>query len=256
MSASTGAGEPPRGAGARVAVVTGASRGIGAALAGALQEAGWAVERGSTAVADTTDREAVERWLGEVGERHGRVDLLVNNAGVVDEEVSLPESDPLEWWRTVEVDVLGPYLVTRTAWPWLVAAGGRVVNLSSGAALRAGAEASGYNVAKTALARVTGSTHLAGRDVGVRAFDLAPGVIRTDMTSGMRAHADRTEWTAVEDVVALLLAIADGRLDAWSGRHVRAGSDTVASLEAAADGLADAARTLSLVAYGEDDPVA
>lgn len=242
----------------RVAVVTGASRGIGAHIADALETGGYAVARGSTAVAAVTDRVAVEAWVREVLDRHGRVDLLVNNAGVIDTEVPLLDSDPEEWWRTVEVNVRGAYLMT-----WALGramreqAGGteglRVVNLNSGAGLRAGRVATAYNLGKTALARLTGSTHLAG----IPALDLMPGVVRTDMTEAMLAHRQRTEWTDPADVTALVLAFAAGELDAWSGRFVRAGVDTVESLrERAASAPADADRTLVLQAWGPDDPLA
>ena len=113
-----------------------------------------------------------------------------------------------------------------------------------------------YHVAKTALARLTGSVAASGAGRGVYAFDLMPGVIRTDMTESMRAHDDRTEWTDPADVAALALALADGRLDAWSGRFVRAGVDTVESLQAAAArGLPADARRLILAPYGPDDPL-
>lgn len=241
----------------RVAVVTGASRGIGHHIADGLERAGYAVERGSRAVAEVTDRTSVERWIGEVAGRHGRIDLLVNNAGVIDTEVPIEESDPEEWWHTMEVNVLGPYLVTRFTMPHMVrAGGGRIVNLNSGAGTRAGEVASAYNASKTALARVTGSTHLSGAAHGIRAFDLAPGVVRTDMTLSMRAHEGRTEWTAPQEVVDLVLALGFGDLDAWSGRLVRAGIDTPASLrERAAAGLADTDRTITLVPWGSEDPL-
>ena len=99
-----------------VAVVTGASRGIGRFVANALEDAGYAVERGSSAVAPVTDRAALTAWVDEVVERHGRIDVLVNNAGVIDTEVDLFASDPEQWWHTQEVNVLGAYLMT-----WLVA---------------------------------------------------------------------------------------------------------------------------------------
>ncbi len=240
-----------------VAVVTGASRGIGRSIALALEDAGWVVERGSTTVAPVTDREALTAWVEEVVERQGRVDLLVNNAGVIDAEVDLFASDPEQWWHTQEVNVLGAYLMTWLVAPHMVAAGrGRVVNLNSGAGRRAGAVATGYNVSKTALARVTGSTHLAGWDRGLRAFDLMPGVVRTDMTEAMDAHVDRTEWTSPEEVTALVLALASGDLDAFSGRFVRAGTDTPESLRAMAErGLGPTERMLGLV-LREDDPIA
>lgn len=243
--------------GRSVAVVTGASRGIGRHVADALEEAGWVVERGSSTVAPVTDRAALSAWVADVVERQGRIDLLVNNAGVIDAEVDLLASDPDDWWATQEVNVLGAYLMTWLVAPHLVAAGGgRVVNVNSGSARRAGAVASGYNASKTALARVTGSTHLAGWDRGIRAFDLMPGVVRTDMTAGMTAHADRTEWTSPAEVTDLVLALASGELDAFSGRFVRAGVDTVESLRAMAErGLDPTERTLDLV-LRPDDPLA
>jgi NAD(P)-dependent dehydrogenase (short-subunit alcohol dehydrogenase family) len=240
-----------------VAVVTGASRGIGHHLAEALGDHGYVVERGSRAVADVTDRDAVEAWVADIVGRHGRVDLLVNNAGVIDAEVPLEDSDPDDWWSTVATNVLGPYLVTRAVLPHMLAArSGRVVNLNSGAGVRPSDVATAYNVSKTALARLTGSTHLSGLDRGVFAFDLAPGVVRTDMTLAMQAHHERTDWTEPQQVSALVLAMGDGRLDAWSGRMVRAGADTVESLVArAADGLRDVDRTITLVPWGDTDPL-
>ncbi len=239
-----------------VAIVTGASRGIGRFLADALEERGWVVERGSSTVADVTDHVAVEQWVDDVLARRGHIDLLVNNAGVVDAEVPLEESDPDDWWRTVEVNVRGAYLVTRAVLPHLLERGaGRVVNLNSGSGTKPSDVASAYNVAKTALGRITGSTHLSGEAKGVRAFDLAPGVVRTDLTESMPRHDGRTEWTDPGEVIELFLALAEGRLDAWSGRMVRAGVDTVADLEAKAAGLGVTDRTVGLLPYGDDDPL-
>ncbi len=241
----------------RVVLVTGGSRGIGAFLADAFEAEGDTVERGSRAVAEVTDRGGVDAWVADVVERHGRVDVLVNSAGVIDEEVPLWEADPDTWWSTVEVNVLGPFLLTRAVVPHMVrVGGGRVINLNSGAGTRAADVASAYAVSKTAVARITGATHLAGAAHGVHAFDLAPGVVRTDMTEAMRAHEDRTEWTDPEEVTALALALASGELDAWSGRMVRAGTDTVASLRSAEPRLGDRARTLGLLPWGSDDPLA
>ncbi|MGA8047220.1 MAG: SDR family oxidoreductase [Dermatophilaceae bacterium] len=241
----------------RVAVVTGASRGIGRHIADALESQGYAVERGSSTVAPVTDQEAVEAWVADVLSRHTRVDLLVNNAGVIDAEVPLLDSDPGEWWRTVEVNVRGAYLLTWVLGRMLRERTGstdglRVVNLNSGAGLRAGRVATAYNLSKTALARLTGSTHLSG----IPCLDLMPGVVRTDMTESMQAHVDRTDWTDPADVTALVLAFAAGDLDAWSGRFVRAGVDTPESLRARAGaGLGESARMVTLQAWGSEDPL-
>lgn len=239
-----------------VAVVTGASRGIGRHVADALEEQGYAVARGSTQVAEVTDQEAVERWAAVILAEHGRVDLLVNNAGVIDREVPLLDSDPDQWWATVEVNVRGAYLMT-----WAIGRalreqtgstdGLRVVNLNSGSGLRAGEVATAYNLSKTALARLTGSTHLAG----IPCLDLMPGVVRTDMTESMDAHVGRTEWTEPSEVAELVVAFGAGELDAWSGRFVRAGVDTAESLRETAGRLGEGDRMLNLEAWGSDDPL-
>lgn len=239
-----------------VAIVTGASRGIGKHVADALEAQGYAVARGSRDVAPVTDQQAVERWVAEILDEHDRVDLLVNNAGVIDTEVGLLDSDPDQWWETVEINVRGAYLCTWAVGRALRDRHGstdslRVVNLNSGAGLRAGEVATAYNLSKTALARLTGSTHLAG----IPCLDLMPGVVRTDMTEAMDAHRDRTEWTDPADVAELVLSFAAGELDAWSGRFVRAGTDTPASLRAAAAILGERNRMLNLEPY-EGDPVA
>jgi NAD(P)-dependent dehydrogenase (short-subunit alcohol dehydrogenase family) len=236
-----------------VAIVTGASRGIGRWIADALEDAGYAVARGSTTVAPVTDPAAVTAWVGDVLERHGRIDLLVNNAGVIDTEVDLLDSDSEQWWAVFEVNVLGVYLMTREVGRHFRAEGrGRVVNLNSGAAFRRGSVATAYNASKAALAQLTTATHLGG----IPALDLMPGIVRTDMTASMDAHVDRTEWTDPADVTELVVAFAAGELDEWSGRFMRAGLDTPASLRArAALGLDDLDRTLGLHRWGEDDPV-
>jgi NAD(P)-dependent dehydrogenase (short-subunit alcohol dehydrogenase family) len=262
-----------------VALVTGASRGIGAHLATALAEEGWrvavlartaeslreVVERlggeGADLLAvacDVTDEQAVsdavERLLGHFG----RVDLLVNNAGLIEPEVPLWEADAERWWQVVETNVRGPFLLTRAVVPVMIAqGGGRIVTMNSGAGTREDPLLTAYTASKSALARLTGGTAAAGAEHGVYAFDLAPGVVRTDMTESMHMHRDRTEWTDPGDVTALLLALAAGELDAWSGRMVRAGADSVSELRRrGAAGLPDGARMLRLRPWAQDDPLA
>lgn len=246
-------GNPPP---ARTALVTGASRGIGRHLALGLAEAGLdlaliardeerlgevaalARARGATVTVhtgDVTDLDAVRAAVDGAVHELGDIDLLVNNAGSVDTEVPLWEADAAQWWHVVETNVRGPFHLSHTVVPAMLArGGGRVVDLSSGLGVRDSAIYSAYNVAKTALLRMGGALHEAGYGAGLRTFEMAPGVVRTDMTAAMPMHTRRTEWTDPADVVALLVSIARGDLDDWSGCYLRAGPDTPESLRAAA----------------------
>jgi len=262
----------------RVAVVTGASRGIGAASARALAEDGYAVcllarEGGAAAVVaaeigssgglamamsvDVTDELGVGEAVGAVLSSWGRIDVLVNNAGSIEAELPLWEANVDQWWSVITTNVRGPFLMTRAIVPHMIAAGGgRIINLNSGAGTAERAELSAYCASKSALARITGGTHLAGWAHGIRAFDLAPGTVRTEMTLSMELHQGRTQWTDPTDVTNLVLALAGGELDAWSGRFVRAGVDTLESLsEQARSGLDDDARRLRLRPWGSSDPL-
>lgn len=267
---------PPAG----VALVTGAGRGIGRGLAEGLAAQGLAVgllgrapaalddavaaceragARASAAVADVTDLAAVRAAVRSVEAALGPVDLLVNNAGLIEaEEVPVWEADPAQWRAVVETDLIGPFHCVRAVVPGMVARGaGRVVDINSGTGLRDTAVYSAYAAAKLGLVRLGGAVHAAGAAHGVLAFEVAPGVVRTDMTGGMRGHSDRTDWTPLAAVVDLVAAIARGELDAWSGRFLRAGTDDPAGLaRRAAHGLPATARTVGLLPYGADDPLA
>jgi NAD(P)-dependent dehydrogenase (short-subunit alcohol dehydrogenase family) len=168
--------------------------------------------------------------------------------------VPIWQADPRTWWDVVETDLRGPFHCVRAVVPgMLTRGGGRVVDLSSGAGAGDREIYSAYCAAKAGLFRITGNLHLAGYSRGLRAFEVSPGSVRTDMTAGMAMHRDRTEWTPVERLVALVVAVAAGRLDAWSGRFLRAGVDDPDRLAALApEGLA---RTLGVLPYGPDDPL-
>ncbi|GII99508.1 NADP-dependent 3-hydroxy acid dehydrogenase YdfG [Sediminihabitans luteus] len=271
---------------ARTALVTGGTRGIGRAVAAGLVAAGLdvallgrdavtardaaaALAASATTVpdgartvlglgADVTDRAAVDRAVAAATARLGSVDLLVNAAGLVDAEVPLWEADPDEWWDVLETNVRGPFHLAHAVVPGMLArGGGRVVDLASGASTHEMDGASAYNASKTALARLGANLHVTGFDRGLRTFEVAPGVVRTDMTASMRMHADRTEWTPVERTVEMVLAIARGDLDAWSGCFVRVTTDSPASLRAAQERGAPGpvGRRLRPVPWGDDDPL-
>ena len=261
-----------------VALVTGASTGIGRHLVEGLAARGMAVaglargadrltaamaEVGSATgartlavTADVTGRASVDAAVAEVVAELGRVDLLVNNAGLIDEfEVPLWEADPDQWWDVVTSHVKGSFLLCRAVVPWMVLRNhGRVVNLASGMSVRARPEYSAYSVAKTGLMRVTEALADALEGTDVRAFDVAPGVVETEMTRAMPMWKGFTDWTPPEKVVELVGAIAAGQLDQWTGRFLRAGKDDVATLRTTTP--TDSVRQLRLQPYGADDPLA
>ncbi len=271
---------------ARSALVTGAGRGIGRALAIGLAAAGWSVglvgrtraHLDATAAectqaaalagaggkvvavdADVTNAVDVDRAVRTVEHAlPGGIGTLVNNAGVVEHaELDFAADDVEDVWRVVVTNVRGPLLVTHAVLPAMLARrSGCVVNLNSGSGYGPSRTYTGYGISKGALGRLTRLLDAQYATRGLRAFDLAPGVVVTDMTRSMPVHDGRTEWTPVEASVELLVAMASGRLDAVAGRFVRAGVDTPASLLAVSDRIRAAdARVLSLIPYGPDDPL-
>jgi len=187
----------------RAAVVTGASRGIGEAAAHALAAEGVAVvlaarseapieaiaERiradGGKAEAvrcDVSRFEDVEAAIERCRSAFGRLDILLNNAGIIEPIAPLAESDPAAWGTVIDINVKGVYNGMRVAAPIMAAAGGGVIiNISSGAAVNAMDGWSHYCASKAAVLMLTrcGHKELAGE--GVRVVGLSPGTVATEM---------------------------------------------------------------------------
>lgn len=259
-----------------VALVTGASTGIGRAVAEGLAVRGAAVagiarggERLAAALAeiadatgarvlampaDVTDRGAVDRAVARVGAGLGPIDLLVNGAGLIDRaEVPLWAADPEQWWQVVESHVRGAFLTSRAVVPQMVARGtGRLVNLASGSGLRVKPDYSAYSVAKSGLMRITEALAASLQGTGVSVFDLAPGTVETGMTRAMPMWQGHRAWTDPQRVVEWVCAIAEGRLDRWSGRFLHAAADDLATMSGVT-ALDDDARRLRLSPWGEQD---
>jgi len=264
---------------AKTAIVTGASRGIGKAIAIGLAKAGIEValvatnrekldavareitDQGGKAIVvpgDVSSVDDVDAAVKAAKQALGNIDLLVNAAGVIDPEVTAWEADPDEWWRAFEINVRGPFLLARALVPGMLEhGGGRIVDLSSGAASHPMGQASGYNASKTALLRLGEHLALAGGDQGLKVFEVAPGVVQTDMTQSMNMHEGRTDWTPVELTVDMVLAIARAEIDACSGWFIRVTDDTPESLKKlAAQASSQISRRLRVLPAHPEDPLA
>lgn len=194
-----------------IAVVTGASSGIGAATARHLARAGFevvcaarrtdriealAAEIGGRAVAcDVTDPAQVAALAEAVGPR---LDVLVNNAGGAFGLAPVAEADPEEWRRMYEVNVLGVLNVTQALLPALVASGaGVIVNVGSTAGRLAYEGGAGYTAAKHGTKAVTQTLRLELFDQPVRVSEVAPGMVHTEEFSLVRFDGDQAKADAV-----------------------------------------------------------
>ena len=191
--------------GLRVAVVTGASRGIGAGLAAGFAAEGLALglcarsvpavpagvpaDRVLAAAVDVTDAAAVDGFAAAVVARFGRIDLWVNNAGVLDPVGPLRDADPALLDAHVRTNVLGVLLGSRAMARHVRSrpGGGVLVNVSSGAARSVYAGWAAYCGAKAAVDQLTRVVAAEEADAGLRAYAVAPGVVDTDMQATIRA---------------------------------------------------------------------
>ncbi|EMC93344.1 hypothetical protein BAUCODRAFT_37031 [Baudoinia panamericana UAMH 10762] len=189
--------------------ITGASRGIGKAitlafaLAGASQiaigarsdlssvadaakkaakDAGRTEPTVLTVKLDVSDQQSVEIAVAEIAQKFGKLDIVINNAGILDEMKPIVETTPDLWWRTWEVNVKGPYLVTRSCVPLLLKGELKtLVMVSSVGAHVVGAGLSAYQPSKLALTRFTQFAAAEHQDQGLLAFSVHPGNNLTDI---------------------------------------------------------------------------
>ena len=239
-----------------VALVTGGGRGLGRAFAQALSKSGAAVavtarsedqlaetvklieSAGGGALAfagDASDPQSVEQAVTTAERQLGPVDILVNNAAVHGEIKEEWLTDPDEWWRTLEINLRGPYLFTRRALPGMIERRrGRIINISSGAALAVGPYHCAYSTSKAALSQYSNMLAKQLEDTGVTVFAYAPGLVRTAMTEWAANSPDvhssvrniinvRFEEgtdTSLEACVKMFMFLASGRADALTGRYI------------------------------------
>jgi NAD(P)-dependent dehydrogenase (short-subunit alcohol dehydrogenase family) len=169
----------------KVAVVTGASKGVGLAIADALTARGMLVatvaRHNADFIADVSDPAAVARLKQEVEEKLGVPTVLVNNAGVFGPIALIEETDPSEWVETIQINTIGPYLLCREFMRGMQDAGwGRIINVSSAASLgEPGMYNSAYATAKVALNQFTRNLAAELDGTGVSANVIHPGDVKT-----------------------------------------------------------------------------
>ena len=218
----------------RTALVTGASRGLGRALAVELNRRGWRLvldardgARLTAAVAEVPSPDLVTAVAGDVtdaGHRAAladavgpRLDLLVNNASDLGPSPLPPlaELDPAELSRVLGVNTVAPLALFQAVLPALRSAGGRVLDISSDAAVEAYAGWGGYGASKAALDQLTAV--LAVEHPELRIYAVDPGDMATDMHQAAFPGEDISDRPAPETVIPALLALVDGDLP--SGRY-------------------------------------
>lgn len=201
----------------KTVLITGASRGIGAAAARVFADAGTnvvLVARGAQQISEIA-REIGDRALaipcdvrryGEVSAAvdatvaaFGGLDVLINNAGVIEPISHLATSDPDQWGQVIDINLKGVYHGMRAALPIMQAAGGgSILTISSGAADGPVEAWSHYCASKAAVAMLTRCVDKEARDQGIRAIGLSPGTVATEMqreikTSGINP-VSRLDW--------------------------------------------------------------
>lgn len=192
----------------RVAIVTGAGRGIGAAIAVRLQADGhivlgmdlvWAEHRPETSFdLDITDWHAVQDSVARVERQFGRVDIVVNNAGITRDGIGHKMDPASQWAPVVDVNLTGAFHVCRAVLPSMrERCFGRIISLSSMNGLRGAAGQANYAAAKAGLIGMSKALALENAARGITVNCIAPGFIETDMTRAMPPAARAEGLAAV-----------------------------------------------------------
>jgi NAD(P)-dependent dehydrogenase (short-subunit alcohol dehydrogenase family) len=249
----------------KVALVTGGSRGIGFGIASALADSGFdiaingrrdpalvaeAVTRLQAAgskvkyfPADIADRPARAAMLLEIQQHFGRLDVLVNNAGVTPEpRADLLDATEESFDRLMTVDLKGPYFLTQAVARWMSrqreAQGqswhGCIINISSVSATMASIDRGDYCIAKAGIAMMTKLWAARLAEFGIDVYEIRPGIVATDMTTLAKEKYDRLiaagstveqRWGTLQDVGRAAAVLAKGEISYATGQilHIDGG---------------------------------
>jgi NAD(P)-dependent dehydrogenase (short-subunit alcohol dehydrogenase family) len=243
-----------------VALVSGGGRGVGRLLGARLAGAGAAVgliarsadelaaaageinRAGGTAaaaVADVADHRAAAAAVSELRHQLGAADILINNAGISGPVGPLWQAQTAEWWRAIEVNLGGAFVLTQLALEHMIPAGkGRIINVTSYAGVYRWPLLSAYAASKAALVKLTETLAEETRPHGVSVFSVDPGLLPIGLgeaalkpSAGRRTPEGRVQrWIRdqlaagrgadPEEAARLIIALASGRADRLSGRHL------------------------------------
>ncbi|TCL00685.1 NADP-dependent 3-hydroxy acid dehydrogenase YdfG [Shimia isoporae] len=230
----------------KTVMITGASRGIGESAARAFAAAGANVvltarsgsaidaiaeEIGDTALAvacDVADYAQVEAAVAAAVDKFGGVDVLINNAGVVEPISHLDQSDPSDWGQVIDINLKGVYHGMRAVMPMMEqAGGGSILTISSGAAHGPVEAWSHYCASKAAVNMLTRCVHKEAGEKGIRAIGLSPGTVATQMQREIKASGinpvSKLEWTdhiPPEWPAKCLLWMCSSAADDWLGDEI------------------------------------
>ena len=231
----------------RVALITGASRGIGRAIALAFGQAGASVavtartataldtvaaevrETGQSALAIPADL-SIEADIQDIADRtlsqFGRIDILVNNAGIVHPRVDLVDFDPTLWRQVIDVNLVAAALLTKAVLPSMIAnRSGKILNLSSIGGRRGGKGRSAYRVTKAGLISLTESVAAEVKPYGIDAVCICPGGTDTEgyrEAFGSRGREENPKLMEPKEIASLAVFLASDASSAITGTAIDA----------------------------------
>jgi NAD(P)-dependent dehydrogenase (short-subunit alcohol dehydrogenase family) len=226
----------------KVAMITGASQGLGRALAVAYAKEGTQIvinsrqeesirpvaeEAESTGAevlalaADVSRSADVERLVGAATQRFGRVDVLVNNAGVLGPRVAIVEYPEDEWRQVIDANLTGPFLVSKAVIPHMPE-GGSIVNIASGVSIEGRPEWGAYAVSKFGVEGLTQILAAELEERGIRVNAVDPGGMRTEMRAAAYPEEDPMTRITPEENTEVFLYLASDESKGITGNRFKA----------------------------------